>query len=407
MIDTFTVGALWAATSASVVVVLLVLWFCDQASKSYLWWCAGFACVGAGITLLACQGKIPDVPSIEEIANAVLLVGIGLWHGGVRAFDNRPARPWILAPALLWMLIVLVLVPEVRDNDAMKIALFNLCSAMGMSLIARDLWGSPQDSGYSRSFIAILCLGEAGVSLLWACEIFNDHFTNKPFDNDRYNEIVIFQSFVSLIIVVMFGSMMTMERRVQRLSRLAMSDPLTLLLNRRGFRELSEMAMKRSARTRESVALVLFDLDNFKSINDRFGHAAGDKVLIEFAERSQTCLRREDILGRLGGEEFVLLLPGVDEEGAEAVGERIRLALRNKPITFNRTLIRATVSAGVAVMPAESMNLEALITTADTALYAAKGAGRDRVCRSSQPEEEVIEEGLVGSHLGSLISHRA
>jgi diguanylate cyclase (GGDEF)-like protein/PAS domain S-box-containing protein len=168
----------------------------------------------------------------------------------------------------------------------------------------------------------------------------------------------------------------------EELQRLAQIDTLTGCANRHHLFEESVREFGRAKRFGHPVAVVLFDLDRFKSINDRYGHSTGDRVLQAFVRCARENLRDHDIIGRLGGEEFVAVLPHSDEEGAWGVAERIRLSL-----AADTSLLpdgqSATVSAGVVVVEAGSMDIHRALQAADKALYQAKNAGRDKVIRAS------------------------
>ena len=155
----------------------------------------------------------------------------------------------------------------------------------------------------------------------------------------------------------------------------AVVDPMTGLYNRLTLSARFAEAQRDAEFTGSSVGLVMVDVDHFKTINDTHGHDRGDRVLLELADRLRTCLRSSDVAYRVGGEEFVVLLPGRDAEGAGRVAERIRRSVESAPLDG----LPVTVSAGVVSAPGEQGTLAQLLRQADAALYRAKGAGRNRV----------------------------
>ncbi len=166
-------------------------------------------------------------------------------------------------------------------------------------------------------------------------------------------------------------------QRHEEVRWLAIVDPLTEVYNRRGLFEFGYREVERARRFGRPLAAVMFDLDHFKHVNDTYGHAVGDQVLVGLAKRVQTALRSTDLLGRYGGEEFVVLLPETSQEKAYAIAERIRKIVYSAPFETDMGPIEITISLGIAMLDETCTNLESLIARADEALYQAKQAGRD------------------------------
>lgn len=161
--------------------------------------------------------------------------------------------------------------------------------------------------------------------------------------------------------------------------KLAVIDPLTGIYNRRYAAQHLLRVMERARETDGVFAVMMMDLDKFKSINDRFGHDAGDAVLKEFSRRLQENIRGVDLVARFGGEEFFVAMPDIDRSAAAAAAERIRRAVEGAPFAVPGATIDVTVSIGVAIAGAGDGNAEAIIKRADSALYEAKDTGRNRV----------------------------
>lgn len=182
-----------------------------------------------------------------------------------------------------------------------------------------------------------------------------------------------------LMIVNGFGFLLLCKLKDdERMRRLATIDGLTETLNRRAFFERAEHARLLALRLRKPIALAMLDLDHFKQLNDGFGHACGDEALRVFAATAQGVLREHDLMGRLGGEEFALALPGIGLDGALKAAERLRAAITQAALPSCAAGYRMTVSIGV-VLVEPNEELTAALARADHALYAAKTGGRNRV----------------------------
>lgn len=180
---------------------------------------------------------------------------------------------------------------------------------------------------------------------------------------------------------VMVHDITEISELMRELNELATHDSLTGLYNRGTFLRLAERDFNLAVRGSGPAALMMIDLDSFKQINDRYGHQSGDEVLAGVGEQLQARLRRTDIVGRYGGEEFCVLLPGTGREGAEAIGGLLLRELALQRHHCGGAGLHATVSIGVSVLdPARHKNLEAFIASADEALYRAKAEGRNRMC---------------------------
>ncbi|OHC83903.1 MAG: hypothetical protein A3J87_04995 [Sideroxydans sp. RIFOXYB12_FULL_59_6] len=164
----------------------------------------------------------------------------------------------------------------------------------------------------------------------------------------------------------------------RQLHTLAMHDELTGIYNRRHIVDLLERQRQLFNRHGTPCSLALFDIDHFKQVNDRHGHAAGDEVLIAFVQRIQSLLRMEDAFGRYGGEEFLLVLPQTHASDALLLAERIRLQVADTPLVMLPQPLQVTLSCGIAELQGQE-NVDVWLNRADTALYRAKAAGRDRV----------------------------
>ncbi|NVJ71439.1 MAG: diguanylate cyclase [Alphaproteobacteria bacterium] len=169
-----------------------------------------------------------------------------------------------------------------------------------------------------------------------------------------------------------------LEEANQELTHLAMTDALTGCFNRRYFLNAADMELSRMKRHGYPVVVAMIDIDHFKDINDTYGHSVGDSVLADVAKVCDDTIRYEDTMGRLGGEEFAVLLPVADDEGASGVLERLRQSVEN--LTFEgHEGLRVTVSIGLSELRADDLTVEQGLKRADEALYAAKNQGRNQL----------------------------
>ena len=195
------------------------------------------------------------------------------------------------------------------------------------------------------------------------------------------------------------------DRLVARLADAARTDALTGLLNRRGFQEVFELELERARRSDRPVAIALVDLDHFKRVNDRLGHAAGDSALERTAGVLREAIRRIDTPARVGGEEFAVLLPEIDSPGAYAVAERLRSAVER---AFGNAAVPLTASVGIVTFPEHGRSGQELLQAGDRALYAAKELGRNRSVIASDEADRLAASleplgGQRGVHLETLV----
>jgi len=188
------------------------------------------------------------------------------------------------------------------------------------------------------------------------------------------SEALLFTISIAFIMLAM-----AKERAEQSHKQASMVDPLTGLVNRRGFFAETARVARRQADNPQLAAVLLIDLDNFKSINDRFGHAVGDKVLQIFAETAVQSVRPTDVVGRLGGEEFAAVLHNVGRERAMVIAERLRATFAEATLMVEGCAVGATASVGMMFSDAADFDAAELLTQADKALYEAKERGRNRV----------------------------
>lgn len=256
-----------------------------------------------------------------------------------------------------------------------------LVGPVGVVLIAYAVASSPGPTDVAVLYAlpvvwTTFFFGRRGAVAILACVAVGHAITLlaiPPADSypGRWMDVIVSAGGVAMVVLVL-------ERRnevlLARLAGEARTDPLTGLLNRRGFDEQASREFAHAGRDGRSIALATFDIDGFKPINDQWGHAVGDRVLVHLARVLDGESRAVDVAARLGGDEFAVLLPGSDETGAEAFAERVRRALA---VADRPNLPDVRVSAGITAT-AKPLDVQTMLERVDHALYAAKRAGRDR-----------------------------
>ena len=206
-----------------------------------------------------------------------------------------------------------------------------------------------------------------------------------------------------------YGNVSDLVHEAEALEQLAAIDGMTGLNNRRNFLSLAEAEWTRFRRYGRPMALLMLDIDHFKRVNDSYGHDVGDEVIKTVADILQKQKRASDIAGRLGGEEFALVLPEATLDSAVAAGERLRKLVADYVVTAGGERIAVTISVGASNCHAATAGIEELIKQADLALYEAKRAGRNRVARYAPPAEgqdaNAAAQGPPASDAASLASN--
>jgi two-component system, cell cycle response regulator len=261
-----------------------------------------------------------------------------------------------------------------QTEDAPKVAILDwVMPGLTGPEVCKRLREHAKDQDSDYTYILLLTSKSQREDLIEGMESGADDYLTKPFDQ---HELKVRLRAGTRIIDLQRELVAAREK----LREQATKDFLTRVWNRSSVLDILQRELLRSARERRPVSLLMVDLDRFKSINDTFGHSAGDAVLKEFARRMLASMRPYDSLGRYGGEEFLIVLPGCDEENARAQGERLREALANDPVSFNDTPYTVTASFGATTWnPGSSATAEMVIGMADMALYEAKNQGRNRV----------------------------
>lgn len=370
-LDPATLLIVSAATTLLVGALFLASWRQAPESRSLAFWGAAHLVGAVGSAGLALRGQIPDLVSIG-VANAIVLAAYGLIWSGVRSFEGlNPRVGWAMAGALVWC--ALCFVPAFYDSIVLRILYASAAATLYCGAATVEIWRG-RDERLASRITAAAVLGLHG--LFYCVRIPSTLMAPpRPGLNPLASPWVAILCFVTLLfsIASAFTFMALVKERAERKQRIAAStDALTGVRNRRAFAEAAQAAM-----TKQGGALLLFDLDRFKAVNDVHGHAVGDAVLVGFCAMAASLLPRDAMLGRLGGEEFACLLPDVSPAEALARAEELRRTFAGLSVPELPDL-RVSVSIGIA-QARDGISFEALMRRADAALYVAKRGGRDRV----------------------------
>jgi diguanylate cyclase (GGDEF)-like protein len=370
------------ATLVAVLLGAMLLFFWRQEKIAALgWWGAAYLLGATSIALWAVEG--PRLGPVLSLAvNAVGFLACGLVWDAARVFHGRPAHlVGVLAGPALWVAAVVLVDP--LSAEARTLLGAGIVAAYA-ALTAAELWRERRKTMRSRWPAIIVPVLHGAVLMLPI--VLGDML--RPGGGASIANVWV-AAFAAELVVYAVGTvfiifLLVSERAVSAHKTAASVDPLTGLLNRRGFSEATARMIEREAKAGRPVTVMIFDIDHFKSVNDRFGHAAGDDVLRVFADVTVASLRITDLVGRVGGEEFAALLPCAMDEALLAA-ERVREAFETSGVAIDGAPIETTVSIGVAGGPPNT-ELEVLMASADTALYQAKRAGRNCVeAASEQP----------------------
>jgi diguanylate cyclase (GGDEF)-like protein len=363
------------ATMMAAMLGAMLLFFGKQESIPALkWWGTAYLLGAASVALWTLAGS--EFGEMLSLAlNAVGFVACGMVWNASRVFHGRkPNLPGLVLGAIAWIATVMTLAPEA---SAMRMTIGAGIVAVYAALTASELW-TERRRALQRRWPAIVVPVLHGLVLMLPI-LLGDFL--RPQDAAFIGSIWIKVFSVELVLyavgTVFVIFMLVSERAVTVHKTAASMDPLTGMFNRRGFSEATARVIEREANAGRPVTVLIFDIDHFKSINDRFGHPAGDEILKLFSTVVVNSLRITDISGRIGGEEFAALLPCSLEEGVLAA-ERVRETFAASGIAVDEGPVDTTVSIGVAGGPAGT-ELEVLLAAADTALYQAKRTGRNRV----------------------------
>jgi len=358
--------------------LLLFAWAQNTAIHAVCWW--GFAHLirAASVVLFGMYGAAPDIITID-LANALLFTAFAVTWTGARVFDGRPAEPvYLVTGAVLWLLICRL--PVLADAVQVRTLIASGIITCYTWLTAYEFWRGRSEQLVSRWPAIFMLFADGSLYLLRTPLVALLPFAPpEGMYNSVWLTVLSFEGLLFTISVAFILLAMAKERTELRHRNAAMLDPLTGIANRRSFLQDASQLAKRHRADPRPTAVLLIDLDHFKSINDRFGHAVGDRVLEMFTASARKSVRATDLLGRLGGEEFAAMLLDTSRDKAKIVAERIREGFAAAAKEVDGRPVCATVSIGVAFCDQPALDVPEMLAQSDQALYFAKENGRNRV----------------------------
>jgi diguanylate cyclase (GGDEF)-like protein len=331
-----------------------------------------------GWALMGARNQISDWLSIV-LANGVLMISSAETARALRLLLGVPPRRGLLAAIGIGGWLGIVWFAQVQPDYPMRVYIATASLGGFLLLLLWPLRHALRRGGSTAQRVMLLVLvGAAAGWFFRVCElVFGDAPTPGLLAATPGNIAQMIYSAMEPVFASVGFLLMYNELAQTELRRLARTDALTGTLNRFALDEMAQELFQRT--TPHSGAVLMIDVDHFKAINDRFGHAGGDRMLAALARGIGRCLREGDVLGRVGGEEFLVLLPDTGIDDALMLAERLRTAVSTIQVMLDDEPQRVTVSIGAAVRQAEDKSPGTLVRRADRALYAAKSAGRNRV----------------------------
>lgn len=335
-------------------------------------WSAALLVIFVGGLLAASHGKLPEFFTTAA-PNFLLCAGVYLLYFGSQRFYDEAPRPWRWMTLITVVLLATMWFTWVEPHYVIRLRLVTVLLALLFAVHAVLVLKQGRPS-FARALAILVLTVVTGIQIIRVVTTFTLPTGNNVLDTSPQHAFFIASFSASILLFSISAVLLASDRLHTELEHLATRDSLTNALTRRYMDEACAKELERSRRSGHTMAMVMLDLDHFKTVNDSYGHQAGDRVLIQFVTKASALLRKADSLGRFGGEEFLLLLPETTLDEAVVVTERIR-----ESCTHSDQEPSCTVSIGITTNHKDSDTMNTLLARADAALYRAKSGGRNRV----------------------------
>ncbi|HEY9163371.1 MAG TPA: GGDEF domain-containing protein [Magnetovibrio sp.] len=383
MLDTFTLLIALTIIHILATVIMFAVWHINRSIPGVGYWAIGRLAITLALMVFTLQPQTELGLSVI-VGNAILMFGLYFIVQGNFAFMTRPTTP--LFPIIASFAVSLVGMAYwsmVEPNYTARTLMMTFALVVFDWYSFRALWPREEEELYFfGKLMAVVFFGHGIVQVLRAAISLGEWNAETYLDPALSTQLVLIAAIAMSTLTTMAHVAIIMEFLKKDLKRQAERDPLTGAYNRRAFHTLANHVFARGRREGGAISLVILDLDHFKSVNDSHGHAVGDKVLKRVVSLAHGVLRAEDVLVRLGGEEFAMMLPAATQNEALHIAERIRKAIEAESFRADDKTVKVTTSLGVTSLSVMGANdvIDDLIKQADIALYQAKVAGRNQVC---------------------------
>jgi diguanylate cyclase (GGDEF)-like protein len=340
-----------------------------------------FLILAMGFLLVGLRGYINDWFSVI-LANSLVLLSFSLLGHALFLYFKEPSRTFIgLCISFQLTLIPIFSYLTFIDEDIRwRIITMSFFIGIQFIYIAQNLKIDKEAASYFLNVIRYTLLISAGIFIFRMFWTLSEGHIGNYMDAGIVHGLSLIVIQFMIIIIAYSLSWSASDRLAKSLAHQATIDPLTQIYNRRALQDFAQKALSQAKRIESNIVVIIMDIDDFKEVNDKYGHQAGDQVLIEFSKRLKDNLREYDTLARFGGEEFILLLPNTELDIAKNVAEKLRKAIAAPVFLLNDEIkLTITASFGVAMGKGDLLDWHQLLSQADTALYQAKKEGKNKV----------------------------
>jgi diguanylate cyclase (GGDEF)-like protein len=390
-LDVLTLVAMGSFVAACAGAVLLIAWSQNRKTSALALWGLANIVNASGIASLMLASALGQ-PAWSLLGAGLLALAPGLIWKAARSFDAKPAP-------LIFAFFGVVVIGLASSFPGMRTVAGSLSLAFGAVYLfaaVLALWIGRKERLKARWPIIILTALHATVLLIGLYSNLNGSLAPGaiPPIMSLFG-LIHFESIIFTLGTAVFILALVKERSEAVSETAARIDPLTGIANRAAFMESAGRVVERCRRKNAPVSVIMCDLDWFKAVNDTHGHAVGDAVIQKFSEAATDALWPNDVLGRIGGEEFAIVLSGASIEAAYVRAERIRLSFAESCCFVEGHQVGATVSCGLSMSANAQHTLSELLRLSDLALYRAKAEGRNRVQRADQPKSDGGEATVI------------